>query len=233
MKRYSTLLFLISLFFAATNAQDWPNLGRYAAANHELLNQPKTGLRVVMMGNSITEGWLNTSPEFFKKHPSLVDRGISGQTTPQMLLRFRADVVALKADVVVILAGTNDIAGNTGESTLEMITNNIASMCEIARANNIKVILSALVPASSYYWKPELKPAPRIIELNRWIKAYAAKNGFGFIDYHTPMSDKEGGLPLEYSGDGVHPNQKGYQVMEPLFEQALLKVLTKKQATQW
>lgn len=172
------------------------------------------------MGNSITEGWKQLSTEFFKEKP-YVNRGISGQTTPQMLVRFRPDVVNLKPKVVVILAGTNDIAGNTGPSTLEMIEDNIQSMVEIAIANNIKVILCSVLPVFDYLWKPGLNPAQKIVDLNSWIKEYAIKNKSSYVDFFTPMADERNGLKQEYSEDGVHPNLAGYKVMEPLVEMAI------------
>jgi len=178
----------------------------------------------VFMGNSITEGWKQLSPEFFKDNP-YINRGISGQTTPQMLVRFRPDVVNLNPKVVVILAGTNDIAGNTGPSTLEMIEDNIASMVEIAKANNIKVVLCSVLPVYDYPWMPGLNPAQKIIDLNKWIKEYALTNKIVYVDYFTPMADQHNGLKKEYSEDGVHPNLAGYKVMEPLVELAIEEAL--------
>ena len=174
----------------------------------------------------ITQGWKRQRPEFFEANPYIC-RGISGQTTPQMLLRFRQDVIDLAPDIVVILAGTNDIAGNTGPSTLNMITGNIFSMVELAQANNIKVILCSVLPANAYRWRPEIEPADTIIELNKLLKTYAKKNKIPYVDYFSPMVDKEKGLKKEYSGDGVHPNQKGYTVMEPLIKNEIDKVLKK------
>jgi len=158
---------------------------------------------------------------------SYINRGISGQTTPQMLIRFRPDVVNLKPKVVVILAGTNDIAGNTGPSTLEMIEDNIASMVEIAKANNIKVVLCSVLPAFEYPWKPELEPAQKIVDLNKSIKEYSIKNEIIYVDYFTPMADEHNGLKKEFSEDGVHPNINGYKIMEPLVENAIKVALTK------
>jgi lysophospholipase L1-like esterase len=203
---------------------DWPNLGRYREANAKLSVPGPEESRVVFMGNSITDGWINASPEFFESRP-YIDRGISGQTTPQMLVRFRQDVIDLKPKVVVILAGTNDIAGNTGPSTLKMIMNNIASMAELAKANGIEVILSSILPAYDYPWKPGLEPAPKIVALNKWIKEYTNENEMIYLDYFTAMADERMGLKSAYTRDGVHPNKEGYKVMEGLAEEAIAKAL--------
>lgn len=172
------------------------------------------------MGNSITEGWFKADPDFFKGKP-YVGRGISGQTTPQMLVRFRQDVIDLKPFAVVILAGTNDIAGNTGPATLEEIFGNIVSMAELASANKIKVILSSILPVFDYPWKPGLQPAEKIVALNKMLKDYAAKTGHIYLDYFSAMADERNGLKKELGYDGVHPNLAGYKVMEPLVEKAI------------
>lgn len=206
---------------------DWPSLARYRAEN-EKLGLPAAGeKRIVFMGNSITEGWIYSSPEFFAGRP-YIDRGISGQTTPQMLIRFRPDVIELKPKVVVILAGINDIAGNTGPATLEMIEANIASMCELAKFHKIKVVLSSVLPAYDFPWNPGVFPAEKIIALNAWIKKYAAENSFIYLDYYSSMVDERKGLKKEFSEDGVHPNKAGYKVMEPLAEKAIEKALKNK-----
>jgi lysophospholipase L1-like esterase len=203
---------------------DWANLQRYRQANAEL-PAPKPGeSRVVFYGNSITDAWARHFPTMFPGKP-YVGRGISGQTTPQMLVRFRQDVVALGPKVVVILAGTNDIAGNTGPSTLEMIQDNLASMTEIAKANGIRVVLSSVLPAFEYPWKPGVEPAPKIVALNAWMKGYAKKAGVVYLDYHTAMADARQGLPPELSRDGVHPNEAGYRMMAPLAEKAIAEAL--------
>ena len=176
------------------------------------------------MGDSITEFWLTIHPEFFAGK-SYIDRGISGQTTPQMLIRFRPDVINLQPDVVVILAGVNDIAGNTGPTTPEKIFGNITSMVELAKANAIKVILCSILPANDFYWRPNDKAAATIIQLNQLIKSYADKHHIPYIDYHAVMADASNGLPKEFSNDGVHPNLKGYQIMEPLLEKAIRQIL--------
>jgi len=225
-KSFVNILIISMLYFCMQqlNAQDWPNLARFRAENEKLGVPSKDEKRVVFLGNSITEGWINIRPDFFKSR-SYINRGISGQTTPQMLLRFRQDVIKLQPAVVVILAGTNDIAGNTGPSTLEMIEDNLASMAELARAHNIKVVLSSVLPAFDYPWRRGLQPAEKIVTLNAWLKDYCQKNEFVYLDYFPAMADERNGLKSEYSEDGVHPNQKGYEVMEPLAEAAIQKAL--------
>jgi lysophospholipase L1-like esterase len=204
---------------------DWPNFARYRADNARLSAPAADENRVVFMGNSITDGWIRFSPEFFSAN-NYVDRGISGQTTPQMLVRFRADVVALKPKVVVMLCGINDIAGNTGPSTLEMIEDNIASMTEIAKANNIKVILCSTLPAFDFPWRPGLQPAGKVIALNTWIKTYASKAKVHYLDYFSSLVDERNGMQSKFSEDGVHPNKLGYSVMEPLAKKAIDQVLS-------
>jgi lysophospholipase L1-like esterase len=204
--------------------QDWPNLAKYREANAELPPPAKGENRVVFYGNSITEGWAQYFPTMFPGKP-YIGRGISGQTTPQMLVRFRQDVVALKPKVVVILAGTNDIAGNTGPSTIEMIEDNLASMTEIAKANGIRVVLSSVLPVYDYAWRPGLEPAPKIVALNKWMKAYAARTGEVYLDYHSAMADARQGMRADLSNDGVHPTEAGYRVMAPLAEKAIAKAL--------
>jgi len=208
-------------------AQDWPNLDHFRIENAALGLPAKGENRVVFMGNSITQGWIETRPEFFANRP-YINRGISGQTTPQMLIRFRQDVIALQPKVVVILAGTNDIAGNTGPSTLEMIEDNLASMAELANANGIRVVLSSVMPVYDYPWKPGLKPAGKIITLNTWIKQYCDKKGFIYVDYFSSLADERNGMKASLSKDGVHANADGYKVMEPLVEEAIKKALKQK-----
>jgi lysophospholipase L1-like esterase len=180
--------------------------------------------RVIFMGNSITENWQQYFATMFPGKP-YINRGISGQTTPQMLVRFRQDVIALEPAVVVILAGTNDIAGNTGPSTLEMIEDNIASMTDLARAHGIRVVLTSVLPVRDYPWKPGLEPAPKIIGLNSWIRAYAARHDAIYADFHGSMADAQGGMRDGLSSDGVHPNEAGYRIMAPLVEQAIDQAL--------
>ena len=225
MRKFKLTLAIILLSVLTVHfsfAQDWPNLQRFRAENANQVLPTPNEKRVVFMGNSITEGWVNIHPQFFAGKFYL-NRGISGQTTPQMLVRFRADVIKLKPRVVVILAGTNDIAGNTGPSTLEMIEDNIISMAQLAKANDIKVILCSVLPVYDYPWKPGLQPAEKIIALNKMIKAYADKSGCIYLDFFSSMVDERNGLKSEYSKDGVHPNEAGYNVMEPLTEVAIEK----------
>ena len=203
---------------------DWASLSRYRDANLALPQPKPDETRVVLYGDSITEVWARYFDAMFPGKP-YIGRGISGQTTPQMLVRFRQDVVALKPRVVVILAGTNDIAGNTGPSTLEMIEDNLASMCEIARANGIRVVLASVLPVYDYPWKRGLEPSPKIIALNGWMKRYAGANGHVYLDYHTAMADERGGLPADLARDGVHPTEAGYRLMAPLLEQAIARAL--------
>lgn len=207
-------------------SQDWPALEHFREANEKLSPPAEDENRVVFMGNSITIGWINKRPEFFEGKP-YVNRGISGQTTPQMLVRFRKDVINLNPKVVVILAGTNDIAGNTGPSTIRMIADNIFSMAELAKANGIKVVLSSTLPAYDYPWKSGLEPAEKIITLNQLIKTYADLNDVVYLDYFSAMVDERKGLPKKYAKDEVHPTVEGYAVMEPLVEAAITEALSK------
>ena len=208
--------------------KDWANLTKYADENKKLPAVAPGEKRVVFMGNSITEFWKTVDGDFFIKNKSFVDRGISGQTTPQMLVRFRNDVINLNPALVIILAGTNDIAGNTGPITLEEIFGNIASMAELAKASNIKVILCSVLPVYNYPWSPGLEPAGKIIKLNDLIQSYAKKNNIAYIDFHTPMADEKKGMKAAYSPDGVHPNLQGYKVMDALVEKAVSGALKMK-----
>jgi lysophospholipase L1-like esterase len=220
-----TLVIAPAALAQPTDAQlrtDWANLARYRVENAAL---PAPGPeRVVFMGNSITEGWGPLFPTLFPGK-EYIGRGIGGQTTPQMLVRFRQDVVALKPRVVVILAGTNDIAGNTGPSTVEMIEDNIAGMAEIAKANGIRVVLASVLPVDDYPWRRGLDPAPRIIALNAWMKQYAAEHGHVYLDFHSAMKNEKNGTRAELANDGVHPNEAGYRVMAPLTESAIAAAL--------
>ena len=206
---------------------DWADLGRYRDSNAKLPPPAPGEERVVFYGNSITEAW---APYFATEFPGkpYVGRGISGQTTPQLLVRFRQDVVALHPAVVVILAGTNDIAGNTGPSSLEMIEDNLASMTEIAHANNIRVVLSSVLPVYDYPWKRGLDPAPRIVALNTWIRDYAAKHDATYLDYYSALADDRGGMRAGTSRDGVHPTDAGYAIMAPLAERPIAEALGKR-----
>jgi lysophospholipase L1-like esterase len=204
--------------------RDWPNLAKYRDDDARLGAPAKGESRVVFMGDSITESW--ALADFFASKP-YVNRGISGQTTPQMLLRFRQDVIALQPRVVVILAGTNDIAENTGPITLEAIEDNLMSMVDVAKRNGIRVVFSSLVPAFQYPWRPELAPVEKIRVLNDWIKDYAAKEGLIFLDYYSALANEKRGLRAELTEDGVHPNKAGYAIMAPLAEKAIAAALGK------
>jgi lysophospholipase L1-like esterase len=201
---------------------DWPWLAKFKEADLALPRPAAGENRVVFMGDSITEGWhLDVS---FPGKP-YINRGISGQTSPQMVLRFRQDVIALQPKVVVILAGTNDIAGNTGPMTPEQTEDNLASMADLAAANHIRVVLCSVLPAFDFPWQPGLTPAPKVLALNAWIKAYAAEKGYVYVDFHTAMKDGRDGLPATLSKDGVHPLPAGYAVMAPLVEAGIAKAL--------
>lgn len=210
---------------------DWAFLAKFREANKELPPPVVAEARVVFMGDSITEGWgmkaTATSPargEFFPGKP-YINRGISGQTTPQMLVRFRQDVIELKPKAVLILAGINDIAENTGKMTLGEIEGNIESMSELARASKIHPVLCSVLPASDFPWHKGLEPAPKVRALNAWIKEYAAKNDFVYVDYYSAMANSEGGMRDGLSLDGVHPNKAGYDIMAPLAEAGIAAAL--------
>lgn len=207
---------------------DFPWLERFKEANLKLGLPAAEEKRVVFMGDSITEGWHLDAPGGVFATKPYVNRGISGQTTPQMVLRFHQDVIALQPKVVVILAGTNDIAGNTGPMTLEETEANIAAMAEMADANHIQVVLCSVLPAYDYPWQPGLTPAPKIDAINDWIKKYAAEHRHGYVDYHSAMKDERDGLPAKLSHDGVHPTQAGYDIMAPLVEAGIAKALKTK-----
>lgn len=201
--------------------QDWANLKKYKLDNEIILADARK-IPVVFMGNSITEGWIDHDPDFFSEN-NYINRGIGGQTTPQMLIRFMPDVVDLKPEIVVILAGTNDIAGNTGASSFKMITNNIKAMAQLAAANNIKVILSSVLPVYDYPWRPGLQPIEKIEKINRWLEEFASANDHSYLDYYSAMVNDEKGLRADLSEDGVHPNSKGYEMMKILVKNALEK----------
>ncbi|HYP08441.1 MAG TPA: SGNH/GDSL hydrolase family protein [Bryobacteraceae bacterium] len=204
---------------------DWASLGRYRGENQTVGN-PKPGeARVVFMGDSITDAWGRRYGKFFPGKP-YVNRGIGGQTTPQMLIRFRPDVIALKPKAVVILAGTNDIAGNTGPMTLEEIQGNLISMAELAKANGIRVVFSSVMPVTDAIRpQTERRPMDKIKALNAWMKEYAARTGAVYLDYFTPMLDENGLLKKELTYDGLHPNNEGYTLIEPLAQAAVDAVL--------
>jgi lysophospholipase L1-like esterase len=227
MKKAIIYLLLIFIGMSETSfAQDWANLAKYETENSQLPPKQSGKKRIVLMGDSITEFWSQIQPDFFT-NPSYINRGISGQTTSQMLIRFRPDAINLQPDVIVILAGVNDVAGNTGPTTPEKILNNIKSMVELAKANAIKVILCSVLPANNFYWRPNEKAAETIIQLNQLIQSYANQKHIVYIDYHSAMADTKKGLSKEFSNDGVHPNLTGYQTMKPLLEKAIQQILTK------
>jgi len=216
--------------------KDWPQLARYRDANTGITAPANNEERVVFMGDSITDSWNNPKYGGFFPGKPYIDRGISGQTTPQMLIRFRADVIALEPKVVVILAGTNDIAGNTGPMTLAAIEDNLTSMAELARLHGIRVVFASVLPISDYektkdgqpIVRTRQRPPEKIKALNEWIKNYAYANGAAYLDYFSAMVDDKGFLKVELSDDGLHPNQKGYAVMTPLAEQAIARAQKRK-----
>jgi lysophospholipase L1-like esterase len=210
MKLYLSLLAIV--IFTNMNAQDWANVARFKAEN-ELVKENKAPVKMVFMGNSITEGWKLFDPNFFNS-TDYVNRGIGGQTTPQMLIRFKQDVLDLKPKGVVILAGTNDIAGNTGPMSIQEIYNQIESMAGLAALNKIEVFLCSVLPVYDYPWKPGLKPAPKIVALNEMLKKLAGEKNYLYIDYFSEMSDDKNGLKASLGADGVHPNEKGYEIMK-------------------
>lgn len=225
MKNRFTLFMTLILFTGlTTSAQDWPNLEKYEKANMQIDSTHPKGITAVFMGNSITEGWASQDPEFFKKN-NYAGRGISGQTTPQMLIRFRPDVINLGPKVVVILAGTNDIAGNTGPMTIEQTAGNIFSMAELAKAHDIKVVISSVMPVAKYPWKPEVESIQAIKQLNAMLKEYADDNGIVYLDYFPALADDQQGMKSNYSKDGVHPTIEGYKAMEPLVLEAIEKAV--------
>jgi lysophospholipase L1-like esterase len=201
---------------------DWGQLCRYSSANAAL--PPATRSRIVFYGDSITDSWINHDAELFKN--DRLDRGISGQTTGQMLLRFRTDVLELHPAVVHILAGTNDVAGNTGSTSLAIIEGNIASMAELAHAHGIRVIIASVLPAAQYGWRSQVQPIEAIKALNDWLRAYAARNHDVYVDYYAVLDDGHGGFKSSLAFDGVHPNKEGYAAMHALAEAAIAKALS-------
>lgn len=205
--------------------QDWANLGRYAADNAKVAAPAAGEERVVFMGDSITDSWGRRYGKFFEGKPS-INRGISGQTTPRMLVRFRPDVLAHKPKAVVFLAGTNDIAGNTGPMTLEQIQGNLQSMAELARANGIRVVLASVLPVcDSIRPQTDRRPVEKIRALNEWLRKYAQETGAIYLDYYSAMLDEAGFLKKELTYDGLHPDDAGYAVMEPLAARAIAEAL--------
>ena len=228
MKKHTLFCIMLSFLGLSSaskiNAQDWPNLEKYQTANAELAAPTDGENRVVFMGNSITEMWKDANPNFFEEN-LYVNRGIGGQTTPQMLLRFRQDVIDLHPKAVVILAGTNDIAGNTGPMTLEQIHNNILSMVELAKANGIKPIVCSVLPAFDYPWRPGLQPNIKIPKLNSMLKVMAESQGVMYLDYFSEMADDRNGLPSALTTDEVHVTKEGYSVMERMVKNAIEQTL--------
>lgn len=209
--------------------RNWAQLDRYHEANGQLPRPAKGEVRIVFMGDSITDGWSNPQFGGFFPGKPYVNRGINGQTTPQMLVRFRPDVIDLEPRVVVILAGTNDIAGNTGPMTVEQTEGNLATMTELARAHGIRVILASVLPVrdgltnkdGEKVARTETRPPETILALNEWIKKYATANHLVYLDYFSAMVDDHGFLKAETTDDGLHPNAQGYVVMAPLAEKAI------------
>lgn len=229
MKPFVFLSFFLfaNTFVKAQSAVDFANLAKYKDENTSILSSKKK-VDVVFMGNSITEGWVKSHPEFFSEN-NYTGRGISGQTTSQMLLRFQSDVVALKPKLVIINAGTNDIAQNTGIYDPDFTFNNIKAMAEIAQNNGIKVIIASLLPAAAFPWRKEITDAPQKVDaLNNRLKQYASNNKLIFADYNTAMRDAKGGMREGLSKDGIHPVPAGYAIMEPIIKNAIQKTLGKK-----
>lgn len=205
---------------------DWAGLCHYRAENSSL--QRGGPVRVVFMGDSITEYWKSTHPDFFTD--GYVCRGVSGQTTAQMLVRFRQDVIALKPQVVHILAGTNDFAGNGGPTSVTAVRNNIISMVELARGNDIRVVLGSVPPAGAFPWRPSITdPAPQIVEFNHWLRRFAQQRGLVYVDYHEVLADERDAMKETFADDGVHPNSEAYAVMEPLARRAVQQALAQGQ----
>lgn len=229
MKLNIKILLLFICMIAALNisAQQPIPSSKYAADNEKLQQAPARKKRIIFMGDSITELWKMLDSDFFASK-RYINRGISGETTTEMLLRFNNDVIALKPKAVIILGGTNDIAQNKGFIPLEKTFQNITAMAQLAKVNNIKVILCSVLPAYHFPWQPSLKPSAEVVKLNAMIKAYADKNNIIYTDYYSAMTDEKGGLKAFYTEDGVHPILPGYKVMEPLVLEAISKSLIKK-----
>ena len=202
---------------------DWAQLEQYRDENHRLPAPSAARPRVIFLGDSLTQSWELAGLGL--DEVELLNRGISGQTTPQMLVRFRQDVVDLKPAVVHILAGTNDLAGNTGPTTLKDIENNLSSMVEIAEANHIRIVLASVLPARDFPWRPGLQPAPRVVALNDWIRTYARRHRLVYADYYSALVDSQGGFKSELADDGVHPNRAGYAVMSPIARESIRRTL--------
>ncbi len=233
MKSIFRLAFLVLILMQypaygqGVKSSDWVNYNRYAQADKQLPVPGPAENRVVFMGNSITEFWAKRDSSFFADN-GYIDRGISGQVTSQMLLRFRQDVIDLKPALVVILAGTNDIAENAGPISLRHVMDNIVSMAQLAEANNIKVILCSVTPAFDFPWHKGLHPAKQIVKLNSMIKSYCVENKIPYMNYYSKMVDDRGGMIRNYTIDGVHPSHEGYEVMDSLVQREIKEVLQSK-----
>lgn len=220
-----SLLFSVCSAYAQPGDADSKPVGKYAAENAILQNTPDKG-RIVFLGDSITELWKSIDAPLFGQ--SYVNRGVSGQTTAQMLARFNEDVIDLHPRLVVIMGGTNDIALNDGPISLETTFRNIVTMVKRAESNKIKVVLCSVLPAHDFKWRPDVAPAEKIVKLNAMLKSYAGKHHLTYIDYHSAMKDPRNGMKADYAQDGVHPNAKGYQVMKPLLLKGIGKALKRK-----
>ena len=203
---------------------DWGQLGYYRAANERLRSATPVRGRVVFYGASMTENWGKNGSVFFPGK-GYINRGIGGQTTAQMLVRFRQDVIELRPQVVVILGGTNDVAGNTGPMTPEMTEGNWTSMAELGRANGIRVVFASVTPSTDFPWRRGLQPAGKIRALNAWLKGYCERNGLIYLDYYSVLTDADGGMQAELTVDGVHATAKGYAAMMPLAQAAIDRAL--------
>ncbi len=227
MKRIFTILFAMMPLIASAQQNDWANFGRYDAANEQLAANPY----VVFMGDSILDGWDDSQPEYFTEN-NFVSRGISGQVSSQMLVRFRADVLKLKPEAVVILAGTNDLALNNGYIEMEHIVENVASMVELARNAGIRPLLCSVLPAGKYYWRPEVEDVPEKIKaLNALLKEYAAAGKVEWVELHAPMAAADGSMDAAYTKDGVHPLPSGYDKMQEILFPYLQKYIKKARKT--
>jgi len=224
LKVYILMLMISGLFSTSTEAQDWANFGRYEQENSTVKPPLKKNIKVIFMGNSIFDNWRIYDNEYFTNN-SYLNRGISGQVTSQMLIRFRPDVIRLQPKIVVILAGTNDIAQNQGPISIDKIAGNIFSMIELAKANNIKVVLCSTLPSNSYSWHPDIKPAEKIVKLNVMLKEYAKENKITYIDLYSLMVDKNKGMRKDLGKDTVHPNKKGYKIMGGEIDKAIKKII--------
>ena len=214
------LLFIITCITSSIIAQDWANLERFKEENTSIMQEEITGKRIVFMGNSITEGWSTFDSVFFSEN-QFINRGIGGQTTPQMLLRFKQDVIDIKANTVIVLAGINDIAENTGPISLKQILGNIISMCELANQNNIRVTLCSVLPANKFPWEPKINPTHNVIDLNEMLLDYANSKSITYVDYYSKMVDDKQGLISAYGYDPVHPNLEGYVIMKHILSEVL------------